>query len=677
MSNNKSVEPQVRDYYNSQLESYNLDIKREQESLNHDIDNALNEYLSKQGGKGGNRPDCKLLLSDKTTKKYPILIEYKGYKNKLEKLDSNGEVENKTSKGEVNFNNIKDYAVNGAIHYANAIMHYTNYDEIISIGITGWMNESGQLETKIAVYVVSKDNFGLGQKVGEYQDLSFLSKEHFDNFIQKVNNLSLSPEDLDVLRAKREDEINSCLIKLNNDIYVNESYLTAQDRVFLVIATIIATLGIDNEIKPLEKSDLKSSSEENNKDGDIILRKIEAFFEKKKLPKQKKDYIVNNLRPLLSNNKSLNEVENGESKIKRIFSKIVDDLGIYYKIGLTTDFTGKLFNEMFNWFHFAEDKPNDVVLTPPYVAKLLVKLARTNMNSYVWDFATGSAGLLVQAMNEMINDAQRNISSPELLNSKILSIKANQLLGLEVLESISMLAILNMILMGDGSSNILNEDSLKFDGLYGNNDVKKEFPADVFVLNPPYGAEGNGMIFVKKAFSMMKKGYGAIIIQSSAGGGQAKDINREILKNNTLIASIKMPNDLFMGKSSVQTQIYVFKVNEKHEKDNIVKFIDFSNDGYERRNRKKSNVKLIDKDHAKERYEEIVNLVKFGKEKLHYIKDAEYYEGHIDPDNGCDWNQAKPIDSKPNLEDFKKTVAEYLKWEVSNILKEENSKLGK
>lgn len=58
-----------------------------------------------------------------------------------------------------------------------------------------------------------------------------------------------------------------------------------------------------------------------------------------------------------------------------MFTKIVDDLGIYYKIGLTTDFTGKLFNEMYGWLGFSQDKLNDVVLTPSYVAKLLVKLA--------------------------------------------------------------------------------------------------------------------------------------------------------------------------------------------------------------------------------------------------------------------------------------------------------------
>ncbi|UWV84373.1 hypothetical protein [Mycoplasmopsis felis] len=38
---------------------------------------------------------------------------------------------------------------------------------------------------------------------------------------------------------------------------------------------------------------------------------------------------------------------------------------------------------------------------------------------------------------------------------------------------------------------------------------------------------------------MQKSGYASIIIQSSAGSGKAKDINKEILKKHTLLASIK------------------------------------------------------------------------------------------------------------------------------------------
>lgn len=620
------------------------------------------------------------MLQDKNLVSYPILIEYKGYKDKLIQLDSNGKIANKTPKNEPDFKTINSYAVNGAVHYANALLHYTSYTDIIAIGMTGYKDEVGKIVYSIGVYYVSKSNFGIGQKVDDYTDFSFLKKNNFDKFIEKVKQLRLSQEELEKLKEQREQEINASLVKLNNDIYQNEKGLSERDRVYLVAASIIATLGIPEKVSALEKSELKSSSEEGNRDGDIILRKIKAFLNEKDLPREKRDLIVRTLQNTLTTD-NINKAENGESQLKRVFVKIVDDLGIYYKIGLTTDFTGKLFNEMYSWLGFSQDKLNDVVLTPSYVATLLVRLARVNKDSYVWDFATGSAGLLVAAMNEMLNDAKEKIKSPDAFALKSAEIKANQLLGLEILSEVYMLAILNMILMGDGSSNILNKDSLKeFNGNYGFGKTGEKFPANAFVLNPPYSAAGNGMVFVEKALSMMNSGYAAIIIQNSAGSGKAVEYNKRILKHSTLLASIKMPIDLFIGKSSVQTNVYVFRVGEAHQKDDIVKFIDFTNDGYTRTNRKKASCNLRDTDHAKERYQEVVDLVRFGKSKLKYFNEKEYYEGIIDPENGADWNQTAPIDTKPTLEDFKKTVSDYLAWEVSNILKrkgEENDRLGK
>lgn len=678
----KSVEPNIADLVNGWLKSYSLDYKLEQEQLNTEIDNALNEYFSKSGGKGGNRPDVKILLQDKNQYFYPILIEYKGYKDKLVKLDSNGQIENRTAKNDPHLNNINSYAVNGSVHYANALLHYTSYTDIIAIGVTGYRDEIGNIQHLIGVYYVSKSNFGIGQKVDEYTDLSFLKKENFDAFIEKVKSLSLSQEEVDRLKEKREHEIDISLLKLNHDIYQNEKGLGENDRVYLVAASIIATIGIPGKVSPLEKSDLKSSVEDGSTDGDIVVRKIRAFLKEKKLPDEKKELIIRTLQNTLTTD-NINKVENGESQLKRVFGKIIDNLGIYYKIGLTTDFTGKLFNEMYRWLGFSQDKLNDVVLTPSYVATLLVKLARVNKDSYVWDFATGSAGLLVAAMNEMIIDAKNTIKSPEQLRYKIADIKANHILGIEILPNVYMLAVLNMILMGDGSSNILNKDSLSdFEGKYDINNTEKEFTADAFVLNPPYSSSGNGMIFVQKALSMMKKGYAAVIIQNSAGSGKAISYNKKILKHSTLLASIKMPIDIFIGKSSVQTNIYVFRVGEAHHKDDIVKFIDFSNDGYKRANRKKSraNVNLKDVDRARERYQELAQLVRFGRSKLNIFTEREYYEGTIDPENGADWNQTAPIDTNPTLNDFKKTVSDYLAWEVSNLLKQQNSedeRLGK
>ena len=237
MAKIQSVEPNIADLANSWLKSYKLDYKLEQESLNTEIDQALNDYYSKNGGVGGNRPDAKLLLQDKNLVNYPILIEYKGYKDKLVKLDSEGKVANKTAKNQPDFKNINSYAVNGAVHYANALLHYTSYTDIIAIGMTGFKDDSGNLEYEIGVYYVSKSNFGIGQKVDDYTDFSFLKKTNFDKFIDKVKKLRLTQDEIERLKEQREQEINTSLVKLNNDIYQNEKGLSERDRVYLVAAS--------------------------------------------------------------------------------------------------------------------------------------------------------------------------------------------------------------------------------------------------------------------------------------------------------------------------------------------------------------------------------------------------------------------------------------------------------
>lgn len=259
-----------------------------------------------------------------------------------------------------------------------------------------------------------------------------------------------------------------------------------------------------------------------------------------------------------------------------------------------------------------------------------------------------------------------------------------QLLGIEKLPDVYMLAVLNMILMKDGSANIIQENSLEYDGNYKQGKKKdKPFPATVFLLNPPYSADGKGFIFAEKALAKMKHGgRAAILIQENAGSGNGLPYTANILKNNTLRASIKMA-DIFCGKASVQTGIYVFDVNRPHDAENdVVRFIDFSNDGYSRMNRKKSgqSINLRDTDHAKERYAEVANLVRYGKgagdKNLHYFKDC-YTEDYISL-KGNDWTygQHQKIDTVPTEDDFQNVVKEYLSWKVGQILKGDSC-LGK
>ena len=153
----QSIEPNIADLANGWLKSYKLPYKLEQESVNTEIDKALTDYFTKNGGVGANRPDAKILLQDKKLNFFPILIEYKGYKDKLVKLDTDGQVENRTAKNEPNFKNINSFAVNGAVHYANALLHHTSYTDIIAIGMTGYKDETGKINrSKMQEYTLFK-----------------------------------------------------------------------------------------------------------------------------------------------------------------------------------------------------------------------------------------------------------------------------------------------------------------------------------------------------------------------------------------------------------------------------------------------------------------------------------------------------------------------------------------
>ena len=280
-------------------------------------------------------------------------------------------------------------------------------------------------------------------------------------------------------------------------------------------------------------------------------------------------------------------------------------------------------------------------------------------------------------MKLMIKDAENRINGPKELQDKIKHIKNKQLLGIEKRSDIYLLAVLNMILMGDGSSNIIHKDSLtEYEGNYEQGELGgTPFPANVFLLNPPYSAPGKGFVFVKKALSRMKNGKAVVLIQENAGSGNGLPYTKEILENNTLLASIHMA-DIFKGKAGVQTAIYLFDIGIPHDSKKVVKFINFSNDGYTRGNRKKSgmSVNLKNVDHAVERYNEVVNLILFGKENLNYLTEDDYIEDKITLE-GNDWTfaQHEVIDTTPTEDDFIETLNNYMNWKIT--IGDENDKI--
>lgn len=670
-----SIEEQIEDIAKKQLDRVNVKYFTKTESINSEIDEALRKAPSKSGGDGNNYPDIKLFLQTSKGRKIPVMIEVKGTKGSLVKYNDFQEIDNIKKDGTPNYINIAKYAVNGAVHYASAIIDFTeSYPEVIAIGMNGYKDATKDTITELGVYYVSRDNFSIPKEIGKYSDLSFFSKENLDKLVEKIDTLNLSDEEREKKTKDFENQIEIKLKALNQKMH-DDLKISVGSRVQLVAGLIMAALGVPDKVTPLQIFDLKGDMGKNSNDGKIVINKISDFLSEKNIPQEKRELIVNDLSNVFIYSQIYKPVS-GESAIKTVYRTIKDDIMPIFTSAKHLDFTGRLFNVLNEWVDIPDGERNDVVLTPRYVCELMAKLCRVNKDSYVWDYATGSAGFLISAMKQMLKDAENNITNPKELDKKIAYIKYHQLLGIEKRADIYMLAVLNMILMGDGSTNILHKDSLtEFDGNYEQGeDAGKPFPANVFLLNPPYSAAGKGFIFVKKALSRMKNGRAAILIQENAGSGNGLPYTKEILENNTLVASIHM-SDIFCGKAGVQTAIYVFDIGVAHNKDNIVKFIDFSNDGYTRQNRKKSSaeVNLKNTDHATERYEEIVDIVLNRKRKTHYLADC-IIEDTINLE-GKDWtyNQHRKIDTIPNEDDFRKTVAEYLSWKVSSLMKEENA----
>ena len=253
-------------------------------------------------------------------------------------------------------------------------------------------------------------------------------------------------------------------------------------------------------------------------------------------------------------------------------------------------------------YALGDGKEIGIVLTPPYVTRMMAQILNVNKDSHVMDLATGSVGFLIVSMEMMIADAETVGKETTASKNKIEEIKQKQLLGVELNAEMFTLAATNMILRGDGSSNIQKRNTFfQPERLY------IDFKPDRLLLNPPFSFKENGMPFIGYGLKKMDGGLVAIIIQDSAGYGKAVLTNQEILKNNTMLASIKMPTDLFQPMAGVQTSIYVFDAGVPHDFDKSVKFIDFRNDGYKRTSRALQEI-----DTPIERYEDIVKIYKAG-----------------------------------------------------------------
>ena len=189
-----SIEEKIEDWCKKQFNGQKYYTKTE--AINSEIDFALEKAPSKQGGSGKNYPDIKYLLTSDNSRRIPVMIEVKGKKGDLIKVNEKGEVDNLKKNLDSNFQNIAKYAVNGAIHYANAILNYAeSYKEVLAVGVNGY-EEAGDTIHEVDVWYISKDNLFVPKHVGSYEDISFLLERTQKNLLRNLIPLLLPQKNL-------------------------------------------------------------------------------------------------------------------------------------------------------------------------------------------------------------------------------------------------------------------------------------------------------------------------------------------------------------------------------------------------------------------------------------------------------------------------------------------------
>ena len=245
-----------------------------------------------------------------------------------------------------------------------------------------------------------------------------------------------------------------------------------------------------------------------------------------------------------------------------------------------------LFFITFNKYTGKADK--NQAFTPDHITDFMCRLTEVNKDSRILDECCGSGSFLVQAMVKALADCRRGHTEEEYKRLAE-NVKRNNIYGIECEEKAYGLATTNMLIHGDGNSNV--ELGSCFD--------KKEFikaaAPTVILMNPPYNAKPKGipaeykaewskkeqdgkedptkgLVFVKYLSDIAKEeGWNgtklAVLLPMSAAIGTSSriaDMKKKLLEDNTLEAVFSLPAEIFYPGASVQACCMLFTMNRSH-----------------------------------------------------------------------------------------------------------------
>lgn len=559
--------------------------------------------------------------------------------NKADLEKQSNFVNEDTAEYKTDVKSLKAYAENGALHYGKHIVENSNFKKVFAFGCSG--DEKHHI---IRPIFIDQNSYKLLQPVENFENFSNdnIDKYYREQVLEETPIETLELEEV----LKKSAELHEALR--------NYGQLGDSEKPLVVSAILLALREDENIADQLKGDNLKT-------DGKIIFDALSTHMTRVEVkPETKKEQVLAQF-DIIKNRTLLNQIDERLEKTplkyfteflqKNVFSSIVESS--------TEDILGRFYGEFIRYTG-GDGQTLGVVLTPRHITELFCDLVDLQPTDVVFDPCCGTGGFLIAAMHKMLKQAK-----PE----EVEVIKKDRIHGIEIREDMFSIATTNMILRGDGKSNLIKNDFLKRDikSMRANNYT-------VGFINPPYSqAKGKDTAhlseihFVEHLLNGMADNGKCVIIvpQSTMVGKSAKDkqVKKRILANHTLEGVITLNKETFYGVGT-NPCIAIFTAHKPHSNKKFCKFINYEDDGFAVR----KHIGLVETERAKERKAHLLNcwLHDAPSDTKFMVKTT------IEPED--EWLHSFYYfnDEIPKAEDFENTLTEYLTFEFNMIMQGNN-----
>ena len=394
-------------------------------------------------------------------------------------------------------------------------------------------------------------------------------------------------------------------------------------------------------------------------DGQKLYDAIDANLRRARVSPQTKLDLVLNQFSVIRDTKVINEVHPalGKTPLRHYTEFLYKSIYQSLRYGHSAeDYLGRFYGEFMS-YSGGDGQSLGIVLTPRHITELFCQLVDIRPTDRVLDPCCGTGGFLIAAMHRMLQQASTERERRE--------IRQNNLHGIESQSYMFTIATTNMILRGDGKSNLDNEDFLKC-----RPEQLQLKGCNVGMMNPPYsqGTKQTPSLyeinFTEHLLnSITKGGRVVVIIPQSALTGKTREeqaVKESILKHHTLEGVITLNKNTFYGVGT-NPCIAVFTAGIPHDFEHQeCKFINFEDDGY----RVAKHVGLLETSAARDRLQLLLDV---WHNRVTEYESRFCVKTTIEAKD--EWLHAFYYfdDSIPNAEAFTQTMADYLSFQFTML----------